>query len=138
MTKLTYQLNQLDQAATFVLKHSKAKLLFFEAEMGTGKTTLIKALVKQLGSLDNASSPTFSLVNTYKTKAETIHHFDLYRIEAEDELYDIGIETYLDNNAYVFVEWPELLKEITNEDYTIISIILDENLNRVLEVKNSN
>ena len=135
---LTYKLNQLDQAAAFILEHSNSKLLFFEAEMGTGKTTLIKSLVKQLGSLDDVSSPTFSLVNTYKTKSKTIHHFDLYRIEVEDELYDMGIETYLDNNAYVFVEWPQLLKAIISEDCTIISIVLDENLNRVLEVKNSN
>lgn len=135
---ITYQLSELDKAAAFVLKHSTSKLLLFEAEMGTGKTTLIRALVKQLGSLDSVSSPTFSLVNTYKTEQDVIHHFDLYRIKIEDELYDFGIETYLDNNAYVFVEWPDLLKGIITEKFTVISIVLDENLNRVLELKNSN
>ncbi|WP_375238683.1 tRNA (adenosine(37)-N6)-threonylcarbamoyltransferase complex ATPase subunit type 1 TsaE [Aurantibacter sp.] len=135
--RLTYQLNELDKAAAFILKNTTSKLLFFEAEMGTGKTTLIKTLVKQLGSLDNVSSPTFSLVNTYKTKQDSIHHFDLYRIESEEELYDFGIETYFDNNAFVFVEWPELLKENFTENFTIISIVLDEKLNRVLELKNS-
>jgi len=134
---LNYKLDQLDKAAQFILEHSTSKILLFEAEMGTGKTTLIKALVKQLGSLDTVSSPTFSLVNTYESDAEIIHHFDLYRIETKDELYDFGIETYLDNNAYVFIEWPELAKPIITEDYTIISIQLDEKLNRVLELKNS-
>lgn len=134
---LTYQLNNINQAAEFILKRTTSKVLFFEAEMGTGKTTLIKELVKQLGVLDVISSPTFSLVNTYKSEENTIHHFDLYRIESEDELYDFGIETYIDNNSYLFVEWPKLLKSIITDNYTVISIHLDENLNRVLELKNS-
>lgn len=135
--KITYSLNELDFAVKHILKHTKHKTLLFDAEMGTGKTTLIKALVKALGCDEAVSSPTFSLVNEYQGDTFKIFHFDLYRIENSDELYDFGIEMYLEDEAYILVEWPQLLEPILDNNYQVVSINLDENLNRVLELKNS-
>ncbi|PSG88250.1 tRNA (adenosine(37)-N6)-threonylcarbamoyltransferase complex ATPase subunit type 1 TsaE [Aurantibacter aestuarii] len=135
--EIVYNLKQIDKAVNFVLEQAKFKTLIFKAEMGTGKTTLIKQLVKALGCEDEVSSPTFSIVNEYEGLTSTIYHFDLYRIEEETELYDFGIETYLDSDAYIFVEWPELLEPLL-DNYTEVSIYTNENQDRVLQLKNSN
>lgn len=135
--EIVYNLKQIDKAVNFVLEQAKFKTLIFKAEMGTGKTTLIKQLVKVLGCQDEVSSPTFSIVNEYEGNTSTIYHFDLYRIEEETELYDFGIETYLDSDAYIFVEWPELLEPLL-DNYTEVSIYTNENQDRVLQLKNSN
>lgn len=85
-------------------------LITFEGEVGAGKTTLIKRLVKALGSDDEVSSPTFSLVNEYHTQqGEIIYHSDWYRINHVAELYDAGMDEYLDLPGVTFiVEWPEV------------------------------
>ncbi len=134
--EIVYNLKQIDKAVNFVLEQAKFKTLIFKAEMGTGKTTLIKQLVKALGCEDEVSSPTFSIVNEYEGLTSTIYHFDLYRIEEETELYDFGIETYLDSDAYIFVEWPKLLEPLL-DNYTEVSIYTNENQDRVLQLKNS-
>ena len=106
--KLTYQLSELKDISTKILSHfDSPKTLLFYGEMGVGKTTLIKELVKLLGVTDITSSPTFSLVNEYQGKTSTVFHFDFYRIEHEEEVYDIGIEDYFYQNAWCLVEWPE-------------------------------
>lgn len=79
----------------------------FYGEMGSGKTTLIKEVCRQMGVRDDISSPTFSIVNEYAVAENTIYHFDLYRLKNERELLDIGFEEYLDSGAYCFIEWPE-------------------------------
>ncbi len=82
----------------------------FYGEMGSGKTTLIKAIASEKGVEEGMSSPTFSLVNEYNTtKREKIFHFDLYRLSGEKEVYDIGAEEYFDSNNLCLVEWPEKL-----------------------------
>jgi len=98
------------------------KVFLFYAQMGAGKTTLIKHLCKQLGSNDNFSSPTFSIVNEYNSPIGKLYHFDLYRIKHLEELYDLGIEEYLDSGAYCFVEWPELLEQVLKEAFLKVSI----------------
>ena len=102
------QLSELEKAANRLLQHFSGNRIFlFEAEMGTGKTTFIKAICAALGSTDAFSSPTFSLVNTYASPLGPLYHFDLYRVRDVSELYDMGMEEYLDSGAYCFVEWPE-------------------------------
>jgi tRNA threonylcarbamoyladenosine biosynthesis protein TsaE len=98
------------------------KVFLFYAQMGAGKTTCIKHLCKHLGSTDNFSSPTFSIVNEYSSPNGKLYHFDLYRIKHIEELYDLGIEEYLDSGAYCFVEWPELLEQVLKEAYLKINI----------------
>ncbi|RAJ11983.1 tRNA (adenosine(37)-N6)-threonylcarbamoyltransferase complex ATPase subunit type 1 TsaE [Olleya aquimaris] len=133
---INYNLDDVESVAKKILEQATSKTILFEGDMGVGKTTLIKTLVKLLGSNDIVSSPTFSLVNEYVTDEESIYHFDLYRVEDEDELYDFGIETYIYSDQYVFVEWPSLLKPLLQDDYTIVNITLSENTARALTLKN--
>jgi tRNA threonylcarbamoyladenosine biosynthesis protein TsaE len=85
-----------------------ARIFLFEGPMGAGKTTLIKAICRKLGSVDNLSSPTYAIVNEYSSPAGKLYHFDLYRIKSDSELYDIGFEEYLTGSNYCFIEWPEI------------------------------
>ena len=133
----TYTLDQLEEASKFVLKNADSKIILFEGEMGSGKTTLIKDLVKKLGSQDIVSSPTFSLVNEYQTNNDTIYHFDLYRVNDEEELYNFGIETYIYNDKYVLVEWPELLKPMLQESFTVLKFETLNNNSRLINLINT-
>ncbi|EGV44898.1 tRNA (adenosine(37)-N6)-threonylcarbamoyltransferase complex ATPase subunit type 1 TsaE [Bizionia argentinensis JUB59] len=119
---IEYSLNDLDIIAQTILSVITHKVIIFNGDMGTGKTTLIKALVKQLGSKDDVSSPTFSLVNTYETSNWDIYHFDLYRLNSIEEAYDFGIEDYFISDNWLFIEWPEIIKELLPNDYHIISL----------------
>ena len=91
----TYLLSDIEPTASQILKYVESKNILFSGEMGSGKTTLIKELVKQLGSKDRVSSPTFSLVNEYEGITNSVYHFDFYRIEDEQEAYDMGFENIL-------------------------------------------
>ena len=108
-----YTLKKLSSIAAEIISSVKNKTLLFYGEMGVGKTTLIKEICRQLGILDNISSPTFSLVNEYQTsEEEKVFHFDFYRIEEEEEAFDIGIEEYFDSDAWCLVEWPENIENL--------------------------
>ena len=102
--------------------------------MGTGKTTLTKALVKALGSDDEVSSPTFSIVNEYETQNDTIYHFDLYRIKDLEEAYNFGIEEYLYSNNWVIIEWPELIESMLPNDIDRIDLELKPDQSRILKL----
>lgn len=112
MKSLSYELSEIDEVALQLLSEVKSKTLLFYGEMGAGKTTLIKALVRALGGADNASSPTFSLVNEYRSDQGPIFHFDFYRIEDEFEALDMGFEEYLDSESWKFVEWPQKIEKL--------------------------
>jgi len=136
--KLNYQLSELKDIATKILSHlDSPKTLLFYGEMGVGKTTLIKELVKQLGVTETTSSPTFSLVNEYQGSHNTVFHFDFYRIEHEDEVYDIGIEDYFYQDAWCLVEWPEKIPNIIPENTTTIKVHKNSNETRTLEISSS-
>jgi tRNA threonylcarbamoyladenosine biosynthesis protein TsaE len=108
-----YSLENLSEIATVIISSVKNKTLLFYGQMGVGKTTLIKEICKQLNVLDNISSPTFSLVNEYKTlKNEKIFHFDFYRITNQEEALDLGVEDYLYNNDWCLIEWPENVENL--------------------------
>lgn len=106
---LTYHLRDIDEVANKILSYSKNKIFILNAPMGAGKTTLITAMCKKLGVIDKMSSPTFSIVNEYNLENQSVFHFDLYRVENAEELFDIGIEDYIQSESYIFVEWPDLL-----------------------------
>ncbi|WP_322969638.1 tRNA (adenosine(37)-N6)-threonylcarbamoyltransferase complex ATPase subunit type 1 TsaE [Faecalibacter sp. LW9] len=104
---MEYQINGLDQipeVAGEILKQLEYKLICFEGEMGAGKTTFIKEFVKLLGTDDDISSPTFSIVNEYDTEKGKVYHFDFYRLNDEEEALDFGIEDYFYSNAYCLME----------------------------------
>lgn len=117
-----YSLLNLNQIAKDIIKNSKHKVLLFYGDMGVGKTTLIKEICKELGTDDITSSPTFSIVNEYITSnGDTIYHFDFYRLNNEEEAYNIGVEDYFHTDAWCFIEWPSVIKNllplITNNIY---------------------
>jgi len=107
-------LTALESLAQELLRHAKHKRIWlFFGEMGAGKTTLIKALARQLGVQEAMSSPTFSIVNEYAAGLSKIYHMDLYRLNSEKEILDTGLEEYFDSGAYCLVEWPEKLGRLT-------------------------
>jgi tRNA threonylcarbamoyladenosine biosynthesis protein TsaE len=103
--------------------------------MGAGKTTIIKAVCKALGAKDIVSSPTFTLVNEYKTnKGEVLYHIDFYRIRKMEEVFDFGIEEYFLSGSYCFMEWPELIEEILPPETVRIRIAVGKNEQRILKI----
>jgi tRNA threonylcarbamoyladenosine biosynthesis protein TsaE len=124
----------LPAVARELLKHSADKKIFaFYGSMGAGKTTIIKALCKNLGAIDIVSSPTFTLVNEYKTSAgESLFHIDFYRIKKQEEVYDFGLEEYLTGESYCFMEWPELVEELLPAETVRVRITIDNDEQRVL------
>ena len=97
----------------------------FYAEMGSGKTTLIKKICEEKGVADDMSSPTFSIVNEYETESgETIYHFDCYRLESVEEALNIGMEEYLDSGNLCLIEWPEIIEPLLPDQYLEINIKL--------------
>ncbi len=103
--------------------------------MGVGKTTLIKALVKALGSDDVVTSPTFSIVNEYKILNESIFHFDFYRIENEEEALNFGIEDYLHSDSWIFMEWFEKIPHLLPNSSNVVVLKLNKDGSRTLKLK---
>lgn len=132
--EITYGLHDLEVVAKQIIKNVNSKTLLFYGDMGVGKTTLIKALVKALGSLDVASSPTFSIVNEYEATNFMIYHFDLYRIQDIDEAYNFGIEDYLYSNNWSIIEWPDVIKDILPEHFNRIDLLLNDDKTRTLKL----
>jgi len=119
-------IEELDAVADHLVSLSQAAQIFlFQGGMGAGKTTLIKRLCKKMGVKDETGSPTFSIVNEYEGKKGPVYHFDLYRIEKEAELFDLGHEEYLHSGYLCLVEWPEMAPSLYNEPHVSIRIAQD-------------
>ena len=114
MTIEIKELGELTEAAKKLLNMTAGKRIYaFFGAMGAGKTTFIKAVCEILGSTDTVTSPTFTIVNEYATKNNgRLYHFDFYRINKITEVYDFGIDEYLDSGYFCFMEWPELIEEM--------------------------
>jgi len=103
--------------------------------MGAGKTTFINELCRQLNVTDLVSSPTFALINEYMTgNGVPVYHFDFYRINTPEEIYDIGFEDYCYQDAYCFIEWPEKAETLLPDDFITVQIRETENGRRVLHI----
>ena len=127
--KIKFQLNQLSKVATNVLKN----IVLISGEMGAGKTTLIKEVLKGLNVVDNISSPTFSIINEYKTSNDDIiYHIDLYRIKNINEIEGIGLFEYLESGNSCFIEWGDIIEEIIDSDFNKF-IISKENDSRIIK-----
>ena len=132
--EICYGINEVEQVAKQLIEHAKTKTLLFYGGMGVGKTTLIKTIVRILGSDDDVNSPTFSIINEYKLKDEKIYHFDLYRINNLEDAYNFGIDDYLDSEYWKLIEWPEKIDSILHDDFDRIEIKLDTVNNRILSL----
>ena len=121
---LQYSLDTINTAAAALLKSlGNIKVWLLEGEMGAGKTTLIKEICRVLHVSDNVTSPTYSLVNEYRTLDEqVVFHFDFYRIKSETEAMDIGCEEYFYSGNYCFIEWPSKIPSLLPEKFGIITI----------------
>jgi len=126
----------LPAAAKKILDHTSGnKLIAFYGSMGAGKTTIIRAICSILGAGDIVTSPTFTLVNEYKTnRNEIIYHIDFYRIKKPEEVFDFGIEEYFSSGSYCFIEWPELIGTILPPGTARIKITVGDNEQRILDI----
>ena len=133
--EITYHLNDIEEVAKNVVKQLDSVVLLY-GNLGAGKTTLVKAMVKALGGDAETSSPTFALVNAYETPNGNVYHLDLYRIESEEEALDIGVEEYLYRAQPCFIEWPQVILELVPERHSVITIDVISEEERRLKIIN--
>lgn len=109
-------------AATLLEEYPDNRVYTLKGDLGAGKTSFVKAFLQHIASTDEVSSPTFSIVNEYRSADNRpIYHMDLYRLQSVEELIDLGFEEYLDDCAYCFIEWPTLGEHIL-DDYVELRI----------------
>jgi len=117
-----------DIAKRLVSELGDTRVVCLTGTMGAGKTTLVKAILAELGAEDEGNSPTFSLINVYNSMPNgEIYHLDLYRLKSTNEVLDIGIEDVLYDGNWCFIEWPEHTRSLLPENYGDIDIQVDEN-----------
>jgi tRNA threonylcarbamoyladenosine biosynthesis protein TsaE len=122
--KKEYSLNEIESIARQILKEAgHSKCLAFFADMGAGKTTVINAICKELGVVDNVSSPTYSIINEYRTKeSKLIVHMDWYRLKDEGEALNAGVEDYMYNAYLCLIEWPERAEGLLPENFIKVEL----------------
>lgn len=119
----SYELTEIQSVAEAVVGLIDAPVILVFGEMGAGKTTLIKAICRALGVMEEVSSPTFALVNEYQSNSgEEVYHFDMYRIEDEEEAMDFGIEEYFESGQPCLVEWPQQIRSLWPEHFGVVQI----------------
>lgn len=130
--------NALPEVAERLLTFTNGqKFIVFEGEMAAGKTTFIKAFCDVIGVKDVVSSPTFSIVNEYKTPAHgVVFHFDFYRLKNVQEAYDIGYEEYFYSDNFCLVEWPQKVEDLLPDSYVKVQITITGNEQRCFEFSN--
>jgi tRNA threonylcarbamoyladenosine biosynthesis protein TsaE len=129
------RLEEVASAAARILEICAARRVFaIYGAMGAGKTTLVKALCKLLGSEDVVKSPTFAIVNEYDSPGGSIFHFDFYRIKDLSEVFDIGFEEYITSGNYCFLEWPELIEPLVPEEAAVLNISVTGAEERMIKI----
>lgn len=119
--EFNYGIEEIKEASDFILKNISGKILLVCGDVGSGKTTLIKEICKQLKVKDQVSSPTYTLINEYSYEDGLVIHMDLYRIENKKEINDLGLFEYL-YNKFIIIEWPELIMNDLDINHSILKI----------------
>tara|TARA_B100000963_G_scaffold275040_1_gene243272 strand:+ start:1257 stop:1679 length:423 start_codon:yes stop_codon:yes gene_type:complete len=128
-------LDQFYPIYEYIFIKNKHKIILFNGEIGVGKTTLIKFFLKMLEVKETVVSPTFSIINEYKSNdGRIINHFDLFRVKSQNEIQNLGITEYLESSNYCLIEWPNLLIDLIDEEYIIINIYRNNEIERDLEI----
>ena len=133
--ELIYKLSELKKASNFVLKNVNHDIILITGEVGTGKTTLIKEYCKLIGVEEIVNSPTYTLINEYQNKRGKIVHMDLYRVKDINEINELGLFEYLENNI-VIIEWPEIILKMIDIKYSMINIAFINEKERKLSINN--
>lgn len=133
--ELNYNLEELKQASDYVLKNINSKILLVCGEVGSGKTTLIKEICKQLKVEDTVTSPTYTLINEYNANDGLVIHMDLYRIENSEDINDLGLFEYFDNK-FIIIEWPEKIMNDLDCNHSVLKIDLTNVNERKINLMN--
>lgn len=131
-------LDSIETAAKqFVAQMGNRKIFAFYGNMGAGKTTFIRAICRELGVTEEVTSPSFAIVNEYRseTTGASFFHFDFYRIKKIEEVYDLGYEDYFYGGGVNFIEWPELIEDLLPEETVKVSITEDIDGTRTVEIE---
>lgn len=133
--EIIFSIDEIQEVAKKIIAENPNKVILFHGNMGVGKTTLIKQLAKELGVTETTSSPTFSLVNEYKTtNNQYVYHFDMYRLKSETEALDMGIDDYLYSDHWCFIEWPEKIHNLIPEEHSVINLSITADNKRHLRL----
>ena len=130
---IQYSLDKIEEAAKKLISSCNTKTLLFQGPMGSGKTTLIAAILKVLGCNSKASSPSFSIVNEYPIEDDVVYHFDFYRVKNQREALDIGVEEYFFSGHWNLIEWPEKIENLVPKQRTHIRLSVLSNNTRTIE-----
>ena len=131
-----YKLDEIQKVAKKVTQEINSNIILLSGEVGAGKTTLIKEILKILKVNDNVNSPTFSIINEYLSDdKKTIYHIDLYRIKNIDELHSIGFFEYLESNNLCFIEWGNMIENRIKASYNKFLIEKGDNIRSIKMVK---
>jgi|TARA_B100001093_G_scaffold28471_1_gene24930 tRNA threonylcarbamoyladenosine biosynthesis protein TsaE len=134
---ISYSLNSIQDASNFIVNKCKSKLILFEGDLGSGKTTLIKRICTDLGTNNTVSSPTFPILNIYDNgKHGNIFHVDLFRVDNISDLNELGFYEVLDLPNWIFIEWPDKFKKIFDKNHTLIKIKVISKNKRKLSLTN--
>ena len=134
-------INNLKETEKFAKKFAKllkgGEIVLLNGDLGAGKTTFTRQVLKAIGVKGEVTSPTFTIMREYSTKKFNIYHFDMYRIKSSDEVREFGLEDYIysgDNRSLVFIEWSENIKEMLNGKFIEINISLIDDYKRKFEI----
>lgn len=132
---MIYKLNEINKACIYLQNKIKNDIILICGDVGVGKTTLVKGYCKLIGVKENVNSPTYTLINQYKCNGKIVVHIDLYRVNNLMEINELGLFDYLENNL-VIIEWPEIILNQIDFNYTLVKIKHIDKSHRKLSISN--